>query len=289
MQTTITARHCEISDALKERARSVVERLGSIASRPIESAVVFDMEGQVADGGAPAARGQRRSCSSPMARRADHRSALDRAEEKLRRQLEKGSTRPRRTANPAVARRSDAAAARFSLPPGRSAPARGAHRRPRARPADARGRSGEPGSRAGRVHRPLRAQPDSRARRDRDHVSQLALARAAAGGAREVLQLRSAVHLRHQGAGGAARAARPRPQRAACRCCAPSSRRRSSTGGSSRSSRRRSRRAPRCTARSPTSTASGCSSWAARESARASACSTSWSGATASWPTTWCR
>ena len=45
MQTTITARHCEISDALKERARSVVERLGSIAARPIESAVVFDVEG----------------------------------------------------------------------------------------------------------------------------------------------------------------------------------------------------------------------------------------------------
>ena len=47
MQTTITARHCDISDALKERARSVVERLGSIATRPVESAVVFDVEGSV--------------------------------------------------------------------------------------------------------------------------------------------------------------------------------------------------------------------------------------------------
>jgi ribosomal subunit interface protein len=99
MQTTITARHCEISDALKERARAVVERLGSIATRPIESAVVFDTEGQVqtaelrlhvARGEVLVARGEA----------ADHRSALDRAEEKLRRQLERASTRPRRSRTP---------------------------------------------------------------------------------------------------------------------------------------------------------------------------------------------
>src|SRR6185312_17087636 len=45
MQTTITARHCEITDALRERARTVVERLGGFAHRPIESAVVFDTDG----------------------------------------------------------------------------------------------------------------------------------------------------------------------------------------------------------------------------------------------------
>jgi ribosomal subunit interface protein len=99
MQTTITARHCEISDALKERARSVVERLGSIATRPVESAVVFDVEGQVqtaelrlhlSRGEVLIARGEA----------ADHRSALDRAEERLRRQLEKATTRPRRTRTP---------------------------------------------------------------------------------------------------------------------------------------------------------------------------------------------
>mgnify|MGYP001478769157 FL=1 len=99
MQTRITARHCEISDALKERARTVVERLGSIATRPIESAVVFDTEGpvqtaelrlHVARGDVLVARGEA----------ADHRTALDRAEEKLRRQLAKASTRPRRTRTP---------------------------------------------------------------------------------------------------------------------------------------------------------------------------------------------
>ena len=46
MQTTITARHCEISDALRERALAVVERLGNIATRPMEASVVFDTDGQ---------------------------------------------------------------------------------------------------------------------------------------------------------------------------------------------------------------------------------------------------
>jgi ribosomal subunit interface protein len=99
MQTTITARHCEVSDALRERAHTVVERLSGIATRPIESAVVFDTEGpvqtaelrlHVAHGEVLVARGEA----------ADHRTALDRAEEKLRRQLEKASTRPRRTRTP---------------------------------------------------------------------------------------------------------------------------------------------------------------------------------------------
>ena len=45
MQTTVTARHCEISEALRSRAVTVVERLGSLAPRPIESTVVFDADG----------------------------------------------------------------------------------------------------------------------------------------------------------------------------------------------------------------------------------------------------
>ncbi len=99
MQTTITARHCEISDALKERARAVVERLGSIATRPIESAVVFDMEGsvQTAELRLHVARGE---VLVARGEAADHRTALDRAEEKLRRQLERASTRPRRSRTP---------------------------------------------------------------------------------------------------------------------------------------------------------------------------------------------
>jgi ribosomal subunit interface protein len=96
MQPTITARHCEISDALRERAINVVERLGSLATRPMESTVVFDTDGSaltveirlhLARSETLVARGE-----GP-----DHRTALDRAEDKLRRQVERASDRPRRT------------------------------------------------------------------------------------------------------------------------------------------------------------------------------------------------
>ena len=95
MQTTITARHCEISDALRERAAAVVDRLGTFATRPIEATVVFDEDGlrrtaeirlHVAGGEVLVASGEAD----------DHRSALDRAEERLRRQVEK-TARPRRS------------------------------------------------------------------------------------------------------------------------------------------------------------------------------------------------
>jgi ribosomal subunit interface protein len=96
MQTTITARHCEISDGLRERTQAIVDHLGSIAPRAMESTVVFDSEGtqqtvelrlHVAGGEILVARGEG----------TDHRTALDRAEERLRRQLERASTRPRRS------------------------------------------------------------------------------------------------------------------------------------------------------------------------------------------------
>ena len=96
MQTTITARHCEITDALRERARTVVERLGGFAHRPIESAVVFDTDGgqQTAELRLHVARGELLVARGEAD---DHRTALDRAEEKLRRQLEKTMPRPRRS------------------------------------------------------------------------------------------------------------------------------------------------------------------------------------------------
>ena len=95
MQTTITARHCEVSDLLRERAITVVERLGNLASRPMDMTVVFDADGaqptvelrlHVARGEILIAKGEG----------TDHRSALDRAEEKLRRQLERASDGPRK-------------------------------------------------------------------------------------------------------------------------------------------------------------------------------------------------
>jgi ribosomal subunit interface protein len=96
MQTTITARHCEIPDTLRERARTVVERLGTLAHRPIESAVVFDLEGKqaTAELRLHASRGE---VLVARGEADDHRTALDRAEEKLRRQLDKTSPRSRRS------------------------------------------------------------------------------------------------------------------------------------------------------------------------------------------------
>lgn len=96
MHTTITVRHCEIPETLRERARTVVERLGGLAHRPVESAVVFDTDGQLATAELRlhAARGETLVAHGEAD---DHRTALDRAEEKLRRQLEKAGPRARRS------------------------------------------------------------------------------------------------------------------------------------------------------------------------------------------------
>jgi ribosomal subunit interface protein len=95
MQTTITVRHCDISDALRERAITVVERLGNLASRPMEMTVVFDTDGiqQTVELRLHVARGEILVASGEGT---DHRTALDRAEARLRRQVERASERPRR-------------------------------------------------------------------------------------------------------------------------------------------------------------------------------------------------
>lgn len=86
MQTTITTRHCEIADALRDRANLVMERLVGLSDRATEPTVVFDLEAgahqvelrlQAAGGRVLVA-----TAEGP-----DHRTALDRAEGKLRRQL----------------------------------------------------------------------------------------------------------------------------------------------------------------------------------------------------------
>lgn len=96
MQTTITVRHCEIPEELRDRARQIVDRLGAVAPKPLEVTVVFDVDGlsRVAEvrlvragGDALVARGEA----------SDHRTALDRAEAKLRRQAARAAERPRRS------------------------------------------------------------------------------------------------------------------------------------------------------------------------------------------------
>jgi ribosomal subunit interface protein len=104
METIITARHCEISDALRERASTVVERLEAVAPREVQATVVFDMDGvraiaevrlHVANGDLLVAGGE-----GP-----DHRTALDRAEERMRRQVTRVSGRYRTNRHPADAPR----------------------------------------------------------------------------------------------------------------------------------------------------------------------------------------
>ncbi|MDQ2669278.1 MAG: ribosome-associated translation inhibitor RaiA [Gemmatimonadota bacterium] len=86
MQTMITARHCEISDDLRARTEEVMDRLATVAQRPMEAHAVFDVEAgaqtvelrfHVANGDVLVSSGSA----------ADHRSALDAAEAKMRKQL----------------------------------------------------------------------------------------------------------------------------------------------------------------------------------------------------------
>jgi ribosome-associated translation inhibitor RaiA len=92
MPITITARHCELPDLLRERAHEIATRLELRVGRPSDVTVLFDIDAGVstaelrliAPGEEPvlaAGRGE------------DHRSALDQAEARLRRQLEKPGTR----------------------------------------------------------------------------------------------------------------------------------------------------------------------------------------------------
>ena len=88
MRITITARHCEIPPPLRDRARRVLERLGRVAPRPLEAQVLFSSDHGAATVqlGLRVGRGHLRVGASSGA---DHRSALDRAVAKLRRQLDK--------------------------------------------------------------------------------------------------------------------------------------------------------------------------------------------------------
>jgi ribosome-associated translation inhibitor RaiA len=91
MNTSITARHCDVSDDLRERADAVLSRLGALHARPTEGTVVFDVGPSVAIAELRL-RGERGERFMARGEDHDHRSALDRAEQKLRRQIERGSS-----------------------------------------------------------------------------------------------------------------------------------------------------------------------------------------------------
>ena len=88
MQLTITSRHDEVPEALRLRAEAVVARLAKLAHRPTSAQVEFDFEHQraTAELRLHAARGAVHVASAEAD---DHRTALDRAAAKLRRQLDR--------------------------------------------------------------------------------------------------------------------------------------------------------------------------------------------------------
>ena len=100
METMITSRHGEVAEALRIRAEQVVARLARLANRPTAAHVTFDMDHQRAtvEVRLTAARGVIYVASAEAA---DHRTALDRAASKLRRQLDKQEASPRRRAGSA--------------------------------------------------------------------------------------------------------------------------------------------------------------------------------------------
>jgi len=97
METTITARHGEIADVLRARVERVVEHLVRLTNRPTAVHVTFGLDHQraTAEVRLTAARGAVHVASADAA---DHRTALDRAAAKLRRQLDKQEANPRRKA-----------------------------------------------------------------------------------------------------------------------------------------------------------------------------------------------
>ncbi len=97
MYTVITARHCAISDDLRRRTQSVIDHLTPASGDVIDAAVVFDTTGS--------------ACTAELRMHLahedlvvahgsalDHRSALDLAEVRIRRQLTRlcGRSRARR-------------------------------------------------------------------------------------------------------------------------------------------------------------------------------------------------
>ena len=88
MRVTITARHTDVSGDLRRRARELVERLARVAPRPEDAQVIFgdDHDVAIVELRLHVARGD---VLVGRAEAADHRSALDRAAARVRRQLDK--------------------------------------------------------------------------------------------------------------------------------------------------------------------------------------------------------
>ena len=103
MQTTITARHKDIPDDLKTRAKAVVARLAKRANRPTSAHVTFDRS-RLEARAEIVLNAARNAVFVASAVADDHRTALDRVAAKLQRQLMKRARPARRAARKAVSR-----------------------------------------------------------------------------------------------------------------------------------------------------------------------------------------
>jgi ribosome-associated translation inhibitor RaiA len=79
MRTTITSRHCEISEELRQRAQAVLNRLAALMIRPVDATLVFDVAPQQATAEIRL-HGSGGELVVASGEDKDHRSALDRAE-----------------------------------------------------------------------------------------------------------------------------------------------------------------------------------------------------------------
>jgi ribosomal subunit interface protein len=88
MKMIITARHCDIPDDLRERATELVEKTAKLAVRPHRAEIIFDDDHQkkIVELQLYLVGGQVRVCKAEAS---DFRTALDRALDKLRNQLDK--------------------------------------------------------------------------------------------------------------------------------------------------------------------------------------------------------
>jgi ribosomal subunit interface protein len=92
MQTTVTARHCELPEDLRKRAEQLMQRMAKKFHRAQRAQVIFqaDNHRKVVEIQLSLPRGQMRVASAEAE---DFRSALDRAKEKLVHQLDKTGRR----------------------------------------------------------------------------------------------------------------------------------------------------------------------------------------------------
>lgn len=88
LKTSVSARHCEIPDELRDRALEMVRKIATKANRPHRAKILFDDDHgrKVVELRLYLPRGQAKISSAEAD---DFRTALDRATSKLRRQLEK--------------------------------------------------------------------------------------------------------------------------------------------------------------------------------------------------------